>query len=286
MEKNPTTERMQCMEIWGGNARIDRQFRTPGLHLWLHSHPSEGAVSGGDVYYVSSCASGRITRLLLADVSGHGEHVAGVATGLRDLMRQNINLFDQRQFVRAMNRQFSELAREQHFATAVVCTFFAPNQSLQFSNAGHPDALLYRAKTGRWMLARELAVGAPTEGLADVPLGVAGSADYTQCQTRLAAGDMVLCVSDAFTECRDRDGKLLGPEGLLRIVGELDTSRPANLLAQLRSQLTELSSDNLRLDDATAILLQADGSHVTFMDNLLALYHYVQPVRDRTELVG
>jgi hypothetical protein len=31
------------------------------------------------VYYLSSCASGRITRILLADVSGHGELVAGTA---------------------------------------------------------------------------------------------------------------------------------------------------------------------------------------------------------------
>ena len=101
-----TSDRMQCMEVWGGNSPVDRGFEVPGLDVWVYSRPYERAQRGGDVYYVSSCASGRITRLLLADVSGHGTAVASVATGLRDLMRQHVNLINQTRFVREMNRQF------------------------------------------------------------------------------------------------------------------------------------------------------------------------------------
>ena len=46
-------------------------------------------------YYASSCAAGRITRLLLADVSGHGKSVAAIAADLRLLMRRFINRWDQ-----------------------------------------------------------------------------------------------------------------------------------------------------------------------------------------------
>jgi len=59
----------------------------PGLDAWVSSQPEGHAVAGGDVYYFSSCASGRITRILLADVSGHGELIARTAAGLRQGQR-------------------------------------------------------------------------------------------------------------------------------------------------------------------------------------------------------
>ena len=88
-QDNPT--RMQCMEVWGGNQSVERSVETAGLKIWVYSRPYGKAHSGGDVHYLSSCASGRITRMLLADVSGHGESVSQIAVALRDLMRQNVN---------------------------------------------------------------------------------------------------------------------------------------------------------------------------------------------------
>ena len=99
-------ERMQCMEVWGGNEAVERSVQTAGLDIWVYNRPYGQAAGGGDVYYLSSCASGRITRILLADVSGHGEVVSQTAVGLRDLMRRNVNFVKQTRFVRAMNRQF------------------------------------------------------------------------------------------------------------------------------------------------------------------------------------
>ena len=117
-------ERMECMEVWGGNQCVDRSFQTPGLKVWVYSRPFGQAVGGGDVYYLSSCASGRITRMLLADVSGHGEMVSQMAVALRDLMRPNVNYIRQTRFVQAMNQQFSEFSEQGGFATALASTFF------------------------------------------------------------------------------------------------------------------------------------------------------------------
>src|SRR3954447_25427257 len=78
------TQVMQCMEVWGGNALIDTCVSISGLDAWVYSKPFENGEAGGDVHYVSSCATGRITRLLLADVSGHGEKVRNTAATLRD----------------------------------------------------------------------------------------------------------------------------------------------------------------------------------------------------------
>ena len=47
-------ERMQCMEVWGGNQAVERSFQTPGLKILIYSRPYGHAVGGGDVYYISS----------------------------------------------------------------------------------------------------------------------------------------------------------------------------------------------------------------------------------------
>ena len=32
-------QRMQCMEVWGGNQQADRCLETPGLEAWIYSQP-------------------------------------------------------------------------------------------------------------------------------------------------------------------------------------------------------------------------------------------------------
>jgi len=131
---------MSCMEVWGGSQLTERRVEFAGLDTWVYSKPYGQAQRGGDVYYASSCATGRITRLLLADVAGHGSSVAATAADLRLLMRRFVNRLDQTEFVRLLNRQFGELSRQSVFATAVVSTFFEPTRRLSVCNAGHPPA--------------------------------------------------------------------------------------------------------------------------------------------------
>ena len=91
------------------------------------------------MHYVSLCGGGGvITRLILADVSGHGEAVADMAVSLRALMRKNINSKSQTRLVCALNRQFAALAQMSRFATAVVATYLATRKTLTVCNAGHP----------------------------------------------------------------------------------------------------------------------------------------------------
>ena len=140
-------ERMTCMEIWGGNLAIDKYFEAPGLDIYVHSAPyKDSQTGGGDIYYLTSCASGRISRFLLADVSGHGESVSAIAVSLRDLLRRNVNKISQKQFVTEMNVEFGELGEESGFATAVVATFFEPKKSLDISLAGHPNGAISPAR--------------------------------------------------------------------------------------------------------------------------------------------
>ena len=208
---SPTSERMQCMEVWGGNQSIEKSFEAPGLDIYVHSRPYESSESGGgDIYYLTSCASGRISRLLLADVSGHGESVSDVAITLRDLLRANVNKISQLNFVSKMNDKFAAVAQDGLFATAVVATFFEPAKSLDLSIAGHPYPLYFRSEDKEWV---QLAPVDKQGGPSNLPLGVLQNSQYPQERISTRPGDMFLLYSDAFIESLNPSNRMLGISG-------------------------------------------------------------------------
>ncbi len=253
---------MQCMEVWGGNQAVDSGVMMAGLDAWVFSRPYQDAEAGGDLHYVSSCATGRITRLMLADVSGHGAGVAAVTRSLRSLLRRYVNYIDPGSFVRALNKEFAKLAEAGCFATALVCTVFGPTNELTLCNAGHPAPLLYRARRRQWMWLDQTHVNDAEDdddSITNVPLGLIAGTRYPHMTVKLEVGDLCLCVTDSLLEARDRDGQLLGMAGLLREVEQLDLREPARLIEQLLARIAALGPGNLEHDDLTALLFRPNG---------------------------
>src|SRR5712664_3890320 len=192
---NKPAQQMTSIEVWGGSELTTRRVEMGGLDAWVYSKPFGEAQRGGDVYYASSCATGRITRLLLADVAGHGTSVASTAANLRTLMRRFVNRLDQAEFVRLLNQQFVALSRAGDFATAIVATFFEPSRRLTVCNAGHPRPLLYRAAQRQWdFLGHEGPAGKSAPR--NIPLGLLAMSEYEQFDIELEAGDCVLSYTD------------------------------------------------------------------------------------------
>ena len=140
---------IHCMEIIGGNEPVTRALSSPGLDIWVNSLPHHGDTGGGDIHYFSMCGAGQVTRLALADVSGHGQSVGDMARTLRKLMRKHINELDQTRFAQELNHEFGRVVSAGRFATAVLTTYFAPTQNLIVVNAGHPRPLWYSTRLKR-----------------------------------------------------------------------------------------------------------------------------------------
>jgi serine phosphatase RsbU (regulator of sigma subunit) len=241
------------MEVWGGSQLTQQGVAFGGLNAWVYSKPYQGADRGGDVYYASSCATGRISRLLLADVCGHGTAVAETAAELRDLMRRFVNRLDQGEFVRKLNQQFAGMSRKGTFATAVVTTYFAPSRRLTVCNAGHPRPLLYRAAMGAWEFLCAPG-GRCAAGPLNVPLGLLAISEYEQFEARLEAGDRVMIYTDALMEAEDGAGEMLGEEGVLELVRRWDGDAMRVLEA-----IDGLRPGNLDADDVTVMVITATG---------------------------
>jgi phosphoserine phosphatase RsbU/P len=271
-------EHMQCMEVWGGSQLTARGVEMGGLEAWVYCKPHGEAERGGDVYYASSCATGRISRLLLADVAGHGNSAAGTAADLRTLMRRFVNRLDQTEFVRLLNQQFTALSRTGTFATAVVTTFFAPSRRLTMCNAGHPRPFLYRAAQRKWAFLGDRGPEEQRRTMPDnIPLGLFDLTEYEQFDIELELGDCLLTYTDALIESRDADGEMLGEDGLLQIMRLLGEVNPQKLIETLLKEIAERYPENLSQDDVTVLLLRANGQkpRYSFGEKLRAQIRFV-----------
>ncbi len=259
-KETPTiTTQLQCLQVWGGTEAADQALKMTGLDGYLYARPHQGAKRGGDVYYVSSCAAGRITRVLLADVAGHGSKVAETAQDLRSLMQHYVNFVNQQRFMKELNRRFSEISDLGRFATTVALSFYAPANRLSLSNAGHPAPMLYRAREKRWSVVGVDPSDETSDASADLPLGVEGDAGYQQTDLTFSPGDLLLLYTDALIESRGADARMLGVSGLLDRLSRLDVREPAKLVPKLIDLLTQEDKNDLTDDDVTVLLIQANG---------------------------
>lgn len=279
MSEKKAVESLRCMEVWGGNRGIEQSFELPGLDVWLYSRPIGNAENGGDVYYLSSCASGRISRLLLADVCGHGPEVSQLAIKLRELMRRNINTISQAGFVGSMNQEFVGFNQESRFATALVGTFFSSTRTLQLCTAGHPQPLLYRAKASQWEIV-DLNTAPASSG--NIPLGILNEVDYGQSELPLESGDMLLAYTDGIMEARVGEGEILGSNGLLQLVNSLDATKPEELLSTLIARVQELSKAPID-DDYSALLIRSSSRQVSLVSDVLAPFRLLTKPRENIQ---
>ncbi len=247
---------MQCMEVWGGNQAADSGVIMPGLDAWVACRPYRDESAGGDLHYVSSCATGRITRVLVADVSGHGTAVAGIAVKLRTLMRRYVNYIDQSRFVRGLNAEFTTLADAGCFATAVAVTYWAPTRYVVICNAGHPRPLRYDGRARAWQALDPRDRGAENAELTNLPLGITDAAGYDQFSLRLQRDDLLLLYTDSLVEARDPSGALLGERGLLQVLSRLDPREPRTLVPALIDAIRAHGGGELPEDDVTVMLLR------------------------------
>ncbi len=261
-----TTKLFTCMEVWGGNQRTDSGVIMPGLDAWVYSEPWQNDAAGGDVHYLSSCASGQVVRMLVADVAGHGNSVAKLAADLRLMMRRYVNDHDQRRFVCALNREFTAASTGGIFATAVALTFDSPTNQLLMCNAGHPPPLWYQASQRQWTY-----LEAKQAGSANVPFGIEEGVDYEQFAVKLKVNDLVLCYTDSLIEARDSAGELLGQAGLLELVRQLGEPEPVGLVPKVLAAVDRHAQGSVKRDDVTCLLFRPNGLRpkVPYFDRLM-----------------
>lgn len=250
--------RLQCAEIWAGSERTASLLELPGLVAWVHSVPAGPAEAGGDIHYVSVCPSCIVSRVALADVSGHGDAVRAVTDRVRDLMERYLSALEQGALMRDLNRTIQGLDGV-HYATMVALGWHGQRGLLALTNAGHPPPCLYSTARGEWSWLERRRPSARRRAPVGVPLGLLAGVEYRRAVVRPQEGDLVLLYSDGVSEATSPDGQELGRDGLMSLLSTLDTRSADAFGVELTRALGAFRGGQEPADDETIVVLQRTG---------------------------
>lgn len=216
-------------------------------HSVVYEPAGEGHDVGGDFYDIFPVGAGR-WRFSLGDVCGTGPEAAAVTGLARNtlrllaregygvatvLERLNQALFDEGPRARLITVLHGELAPRP-----------GGGAELTVAAAGHPLPLLLSSATGR-------VVATATSQLL---LGALAGVRYYEEKFDLAAGDILLCVTDGVTE-RRLDGRLLDDDdGLARLLSDCGGLTADDVATRLRRAVTEFAPTPSTDDIAMLVL--------------------------------
>jgi phosphoserine phosphatase RsbU/P len=247
--------RLACAEVWSGNGKASGLLEMPGLVAWVHSVPSGSGEGGGDVHHVSVCTSCTLSRIALADVSGHGQAVAAVGDQLRVLMHRYLTEDDQSGLMQDLNRAVQQDLEGVHYATMVAAGWNHVRGLIVLTNAGHPPPIRYRAARREWSWIE--AEGDGERGrVSGVPLGLLAESSYSQAVIEPQSGDLMVLYSDGVSEASNGTGDELGRDGLIAIARRLDTSSAEVFGRALAGAVRLFRGTAESTDDETIIVLQ------------------------------
>ena len=247
--------RLACAEVWSGNGKASGLLEMPGLLAWVHSVPSGSGEGGGDVHHVSLCTSCTLSRIALADVSGHGQAVAAVGDQLRVLMHRYLTEDDQSGLMQDLNRAVQQNLEGVHYATMVAAGWNHVRGLLVLTNAGHPPPIRYRAAESEWSWIE--AEGDGKRGrVSGIPLGLLAESSYSQAVLEPLVGDLMVLYSDGVSDASNGTGDELGRDGLIAIARRLDTRSAEVFGPQLAGAVRLFRGTAQSADDETIIVLQ------------------------------
>jgi phosphoserine phosphatase RsbU/P len=246
---------LACAETWAGNNQAASLVELPGLTAWVHSVPVGPSHAGGDVHYVSVCPSCIVSRIALADVSGHGEAVAVFGEKLGELMQRYLRDLEQIALMRDLNQGVREELGDGHYATMVAVGWHGRRGLVVMTNAGHPPPLWYRASRDEWSWL-ETQRPSERERPAGLPLGLLADVAYDRLVVKTQPGDLIVLYSDGVSEATSPAGNELGRDGLMNMARALDSSSAEALGTQLASALGDFRGDGEPLDDETIIVMR------------------------------
>jgi len=238
---------IECTEVWGGTGACEVSVQLAGVRGECYSLPYDEEKEGGDIHFLSVCGINRLSKVVVADVSGHGSEAAEVSSIIHEALVENIGAHDNSTMLHHVNEAFlRRRTGEFTFTTMVALIIDREDRSLVYAYAGHPSILHGSPRTGRFTPIRpegDRAVG--------IPLGIVAGTEYAQHVVQLAKGDVLVIYTDAFIEARTGDGELLGQSGLARLLEGAKAMHPAELKDHVLASLGRKYDD-----DASLVILE------------------------------
>lgn len=248
---------LTCREVWASNRNVAHTVELPGLQGWIYSAPLELGYDGGDIHYLSACDYGVLSRVVLADVSGHGRSIAAVAEALLRLVRAHMNRLEQSALLLELSTSLLAMKANDAatYATAMVVGFDSMGGDLTITDAGHPPPLWYRAAQRQWELLQKPESSRPGRRVG-MPIGLGFDTSYEDFVVTFGADDLLICYTDGLSDATDDKGLPLGVGGLLELARGLSVESPMAAGATLLGLVDAFRRGAPASDDETLIVLR------------------------------
>ena len=269
----------KCMEILGGRESFQGSYVMPRLEMEIQSQLAQNNLKGGgEVHYVSACASGRIHRVMLADICATRELFHNVSQTLRRNLIQKINSIWHNQIVKRTNQQLAKFAEQGCYASASLATFFAPTRTLSICNAGNPPPLMYRARTQQWSVLH----GEPQpQKWQAAQGGTLNLSEYRHQKVRLSTGDIVLLMGNGFTQSALPCGGLANHQKFVELANQRTGDDPMDTAKEI---IGHVCGNSQPCEDRTVIIFKVTSSRVPLLDSVLAPLRMLRGAADSTRL--
>ncbi len=198
----------------------------------------------GDYYDFLPMPDGRL-GIAVGDVSGHGFSaallMAETRAYLRSLARATTDLSE---ILGALNAFLLEDTEDQRFVTLMLALLDPARRTLVYAGAGHIHGyVLDGTGTTRHLLS---STGPPLGLFCDAAFPPSG-------ELPLAAGDLLLLLTDGVTEAQNREGEFFGADRVLRCVAEARREDSARIVRRLHAAVSSFAPEP-QCDDITAVV--------------------------------
>ena len=221
--------------------------RVPEFEIAGRMYPAKGV--GGDYYDFLEIPGGNL-GVVIADVSGKGVCAGLFMPAVRIALRTNIKPGETVvQIMETANKVLYELTDDERFVSLIYISLDFNSRCLQYSNAGHNPALLFRARSCE---AFWLEKGGPV-------LGLLPGACFEAASEIMDPGDLLVLYTDGLVEAHDYTGREFSRAELRSLVASHSQLSAEQLIREIHAAAEDFSVNRTLEDDLTLVVLKASA---------------------------
>lgn len=220
----------------------ERSPRIPGWDVWLYTRPANDV--GGDLVDCIRIRDDRV-GLALGDVAGKGLGAALVMARLQSSLRALAPGFESiAELGAAMNHIFCRDGMRSSFASLMYLEIRPGAGTVRILNAGHMPAVTLLNGAVRTL---------PRGGTA---LGLMAGSVYSEQETTLETGDLLVVYSDGITEASNEQGAFFGADRLLNLMPQLRMMSAEQVGSRLLDEVDGFAGSAKPHDDVSLLILR------------------------------
>jgi len=213
-------------------------------HVEAAAHSIPSRFVDGDFYDLFVLEDGRCV-IVLGDVAGKGIAAALMASMSQGILEAQLRAGHSiESVITILNRLLVRKSASRKFVT-LFCAVLDSEGNLTFVNAGHNPPVLVRA-------------GGDVETLSSngMVVGAFDFASYSESQTRLCPGDVLVAFTDGVTEAIGATGEMFGEQRLAAVVKSAIDSSASAIKEVILEEVADFTRGLPQEDDITTVVLK------------------------------